>query len=156
MTPNSPIAVTALGRKAKALELRRAGYPFREIAEQVGVSLGRAHQLVVEGMEDTRAEVRAHADEIRAEELARINGIMQRLYPLATAEKPDLQAVDRVLKCMERRARLLGLDAPVRVGVNAHVPAEVEGSGGGAIVSAEARVVIYLPGNGRENAGGAD
>ena len=143
----SPRFAVAVQNKAKALELRRAGYGFREIADKLDVSVGRAHQYVTEAFEDARTQVAAHTDELRAQELSRLDGMMQRLYPLATASKPDLQAVDRVLKCMERRARLLGLDAPMRVGVGAGVAAGVGEDG--TVVSAEARVVVYVPANGR-------
>jgi len=144
----SPRIAVALENKVKALELRRAGHGFREIAAKLDISVGRSHQLVTEALEDARTQVAAHTDELRSEELSRLDGMLQRLYPLATAATPDLQAVDRVLKCMERRARLLGLDAPVRVGAVAGVAAGVGGDEG-TVVAAEARVVVYVPGNGR-------
>lgn len=144
----SPVIVRSLDNQTRALELRRAGHSFRKIAAEMDCSVGAAHKYIKQAMEETRAEVAAHTDELRAEELSRLDGLMQRLYPLATAEAPDLQAVDRVLKCMERRARLIGLDAPVRVGAVAGVAAGVGGDEG-TVVTAEARVTVYLPANGR-------
>ena len=143
----SPRFAVAVQKKAKALELRRAGYGFREIAAELDVSVGRAHQYVTEAFEDARTQVAAHTDELRAQELSRLDGLMQRLYPLATASTPDLLAVDRVIKCMERRARLLGLDAPMRVGLGAGVAAGIGEEG--AVVTAEAKVTVYMPSNGR-------
>ena len=58
------------------------------------------------------AEMIAAADEFRALEQVRLDALQFALW--ARAEQGDLVAVDCVLKIMERRARLLGLDATKR------------------------------------------
>ena len=40
----------------------------------------------------------------------------------------DLSAMDRVIKIMDRRARLLGLDAPQQVAVNNGVDVDIDGA----------------------------
>lgn len=57
-----------------------------------------------------RAQVAADAAELRAEEVSRLDAMLAGLWP--DARRGHLGAVDRVLRLMERRARLLGLDAP--------------------------------------------
>jgi len=109
---NSAAKAVHIQRVAQALELRRAGKSYPEIGAALGVAQSHAHRLVAEGMEDARAQVTTEATQLRAEELSRLDAMMQGLWP--SARKGGVTAVDRVLKIMERRARLLGLDAPVR------------------------------------------
>lgn len=143
MAKNSTTAARAraLFREMQALELRRAGMSYREIAARIGIGKSRAHQLVSAGLEDAKHQVDASRDELLAEELFRLDGMLQKLYPKAV--DGDLQAVDRVLKIGERRAKLLGLDAPIRTALH----------GGGddappiSTVS-EAKVTFYVPDNG--------
>ncbi len=102
-----------LERQAKALELRRAGMDFREIARKLGISKSVAHRYVVAGMQSAREQITAGAETLRAEELSRLDALQESLWP--RARKGELPAVDRVLKIAERRQKLLGLEAPVRI-----------------------------------------
>ena len=130
----------ALQHRERALALRRAGRSYRAIADELQISKTRAHQLVAEGFEEARAQIAAHADELRTETISRLDGMLAKVYP--AAESGDVQAVDRVLKIEERRAKLLGLDAPVRTAL--------QGGGEDAPpIVTEARVSIYIPANGR-------
>lgn len=140
--PSATNAATArkLERQAKALELRRAGRSYAEIAAALGLSKGGCHKLVHQGLAESRAAIAGSADELRAEEASRLDALLTATWP--DARRGNLQAVDRVLKVMERRARLLGLDAPVRTAL--------QGGGEDAPpIATEARVAIYVPDNGR-------
>lgn len=108
----APARALSLQRQAQALELRRMGKGFAEIAAALGIGKSQAHRLVVAGMEDARQQIAASADDLRVEEVSRLDGMLAGLWP--TARKGGVAAVDRVLKIMERRAKLLGLDAPER------------------------------------------
>lgn len=101
-----------LERQAKALELRRMGKGYAEIAAAVGIGKSQAHRLVQAGLQDARDQIAARADDLRAVELSRLDGMLAGLWP--DARKGNQGAVDRVLRIMERRARMLGLDAPTR------------------------------------------
>lgn len=109
----APAKALSLQRQAQALELRRMGKGFAEIAAALGIGKSQAHRLVVAGMADAREQVAAQADDLRTEEVSRLDGMLAGLWP--SARKGGVAAVDRVLKIMERRARLLGLDAPVKL-----------------------------------------
>ena len=98
-----------LERQAKALELRRMGKGYVEIAVHLGIGKSQAHRLVQEGLSDARAQVDADASELKAEELSRLDAMLSGLWP--DARKGHLGAVDRVLRIMERRAKMLGIDA---------------------------------------------
>lgn len=96
-------------RWAKALRYRRAGMSLARIAAKLGYAdASGARYAIVEGM---KAIVREPAEEVRAMELERLDRLMLAIWPKATGKEPDYDATDRVLKIMDRRAKLLGLDS---------------------------------------------
>jgi hypothetical protein len=123
----------AFERKLRALELRKGGATFEQIGKTLDVSTATAYSYVMEALKET---LREPADELRTLELERIDRLALALWPRAVGEREsvdgrivvhpaDLRAVDRVVKLMERRAALLGLDAPQKL--------EQSGSNGGPI-----------------------
>jgi hypothetical protein len=112
-TTNAARAARGLEHQRQALELRRAGLGYEAIGAQLGLKKSQTHRLVQAGLAECRAQVTANADELRSEELSRLDGMLQGLWP--RARKGEAAAVDRVLKIGERRAKLLGLDAPTKV-----------------------------------------
>jgi hypothetical protein len=96
-------------RTRKALELRRAGANYDEIARQLGLAKSTVHAMVHSAM---REITREPAEELRNLELQRLDAMMMGLWP--NARKGDATAVTAVLRVMERRAKLLGLDAVVK------------------------------------------
>lgn len=102
--------VKASERARQALELRKAGLPYAEIASRLGWRTpSGAHAAVMRALD--RA-MREPAEELRKIELARLDSLHQAIWP--TALRGDLGAIDRELRISERRAKLLGLDAPAR------------------------------------------
>lgn len=137
----SAARVQATKRREQAMLLRRSGWTFDRIADKLGVTMQRAHAMVNEGLAESRVQVAAIADELRAQQVSRLDGMLDKLYPKAA--KGDVQAIDRVVKIEERRAKLFGLDAPVRT--------SLQGGGDDAPpIVTEARVAIYIPSNGRD------
>jgi hypothetical protein len=119
-------------RDAEACRLRTRAVSYSEIARQLGFSnSAAAHEAVQRGLREIVAEP---AEQVRQFEIERLDGLWD--MALAIAERhhvtvsngrvvylgdmplsddgPALQAMDRLLKIQERRARLLGLDAPVK------------------------------------------
>jgi hypothetical protein len=97
-------------RKLQALELRKAAATYQQIADQLGYrSASGAFNAVKAAL---KATLREPADELRELELARLDAMLLPLW--RRVPSGDEKAVDRVLRIMERRARLLGLDAPRR------------------------------------------
>lgn len=121
---SSPARARSVELQAKALELRRMGLGFVAIGEQLGLKKSQAHRLVTAGMAEARAQIGASADELRTEELSRLDGMLQGLWP--RARKGEVVAIDRVLKIGERRAKLLGLEAPVRIETTGRDGAPIE------------------------------
>src|SRR5262245_50689943 len=110
---NSARRVAAVEKQVQALQLRRAGASYRTIAGQLGYKTEQgAWKAVAAGLKKTIVEPAA---EVRTLELDRLDRLLLSLWPQATAIPPDLACVDRVLRIMERRAELQGLDAPTKI-----------------------------------------
>ena len=91
--------------REKALDLRRAGWSFEDIAAEVGyANKGSAHRAVKQGI---AAITRESATELIELELSRLDDLLAGLYE--QARNGDLFAVDRALKIMDQRAKFLGL-----------------------------------------------
>ena len=99
-------------RASHIVAQRIKGMGLQQIADDVGLTAGRIHQILAETI-----SVRYPAeniDDVRAVELARLDTLLVAIWPLALSG--DIAAIDRVLAIMVRRAKLLGADvAPARV-----------------------------------------
>ena len=100
----------AAQRRNDALELRKAGASYRQIAQQTGVSHTQAHNDVTKAIADLAKKGEEDAQELRTLEAARLDALFLSVWQQARAG--DLKAMDRCLRIMARRAKMLGLDAP--------------------------------------------
>jgi len=89
------------------------GMSYSQIATELGYSDAAGAQYAVIAAIDK--VMREPVEKVVDLELQRLDGMLQAVLPRALANPPDLGAVDRVLALMSRRARFLGLDAPVKV-----------------------------------------
>lgn len=106
-----PTVVAMAEKKAKALELVKQGYRLPEIAQKLGYA---GKQGASELIKSALAElVSAPAEEVRQIQVARLDLWLTKLEK--KINKGDLKAIQTALKIEERRARLLGLDAPVSI-----------------------------------------
>ena len=104
----NPRLIKSKERQAQALELRKAGATYRQIAEQLGYrSPQAAHKSVTSALKKL---VEEPAKELRKMELERLDGMFIVMY--RQAKQGILGAVDRCLRIMERRSKMLGLDVP--------------------------------------------
>lgn len=130
--------VAQIERDAQAVEYRRRGLSYRQIAAQMGwKNQASAYEAVQRGLADSAVEA---SDEVRRLEVDRLDEMRRHaLRVLATPhmmvsqgvvvtwtdpktgeetpvpdDTPVLLAIDRLVKISERTAKLLGLDAPVR------------------------------------------
>jgi hypothetical protein len=123
-------------RDAEAAQLRACGASYQHIADQLNfANRSAARKAVQRALADT---VREPAEEVRQIQLAQLDRltrealkVLERTHihvsqgrvvksddgvPLED-DAPVLNAIDRLLKIQERRAKLLGLDAPSKVEV---------------------------------------
>lgn len=128
----SPRRLDAYARELKALNLRLAGCSFREIAAKLHYADHTgAYRAVEAGLKKGFEEP---ATQVRKLELARLDSIMRPLWP--KAKRGGVKAIDRILKIMERRAKLLGLDQPAKLEHSGDMTLKVlwengNGNGGG-------------------------
>ncbi len=119
------------------------GYERREremftatIAQTLGVSTHTAFTDVRRALRETLQEP---ADAVRSMELARLDALLRAVWRRATGG--HLEAIASALRIMERRAVMLGLDAPRRIDVTGYIREMAEREGldpGRAVRDAEA------------------
>lgn len=118
---------------AEVMRLRRRGQTFEAIGEQLGVTRQRAHQIYTRALKEIPAQ---EVTEYRAEQAERLDEMLRAAYAvlarqhialsggnvvidITTGERvlddgPKLAAIKTILAIEERRARLFGLDTPVK------------------------------------------
>lgn len=117
--------LSAVERAAEALRLRKRGLTYEQIADQLGYAgPSGAYRAIHQALHKTLQEP---ADDVRALEVTRLDALLDALWDAALSGK--WLAVDRVLKIMERRAALLGLDAPQKVDITHRVRELAEAQG---------------------------
>lgn len=105
MASTTGAKATAAHKRARALALRMEGYSYDDIASEVGyASKGSAHKAVAQGLKDIPREA---AEQAREAEMGRLDMMQKAVMQQALAGDP--MAVDRVLKVVEARSKLLGL-----------------------------------------------
>lgn len=125
--PGDDRAIEAAERRARVVALRRQRRTFADIGNELGVSAQRAHQLYWEAVEEVpAAEVHQH----RAEELILIDDAIADLLMLAKSHRQPRTAVEAwnsIRGWAERKAKLLGLDAPTRAEIGGKLSYEIIG-----------------------------
>jgi hypothetical protein len=102
---------TIAERRTLALELRKAGGSYREIARQLAVDVHTAHADVTAELAALRERTVEQAAELQDLELQRFDEMTAGLWPQIRAGSPP--AMSAAIRVSERRSRLLGLDEPV-------------------------------------------
>lgn len=98
------------GRLHEALELRKRGWTFKAIAEQCKWNSASAcYQAVVAEINKIPREA---AEEVLRLDLERLNDLWDKHFQ--AAKDGNIGSLTACIRIMERRAKLLGLDAPVK------------------------------------------
>ena len=96
---------TTRQRHRRALDLRKAGLSYEQIAHRLDYRTTRgAYGAVMAALQRSALEP---ADEVRMLEMERLNRLLLAVWPKAI--EGEERAIDRALKIMEQRAKLLGL-----------------------------------------------
>jgi len=123
-----------LEKEARVLSLRRLGVTFDHIAQQLGYASGSGAynayrraclKIIYEEVEETRKM-----------EMDRLDNAQMRI--MQAVNQGDIPAINTLLRIMDRRAKLLGLDMPVKSQV------EVTTYDTGTIDSEVARLIRLL------------
>lgn len=165
-------ARTVEGRRKqeRALQLRAAGHTLSQIANimkaegygninspqhaRVLIQRGLAH-MIQEPAEDVVKMEMVRLDELTRKGFEVLNGVHALIHQGAIVKDedgeiikdvgPTLAAIDKLVKVMERRAKMLGIDKPTKVDAKVDMEANVTET-----------VQFYLPDNGREEQAGDD
>jgi len=125
----------AVKLRQKCLDLRVAGMSCQQIADQLGIARITAARHVAKALDDLSKQTQDNAERLRRLELERLDKLQRaaervlarnHVYVSSgkvvvddgaklTDDGPVLQAIDRLLRIGERRAKLLGLDAPTKI-----------------------------------------
>ena len=111
--------IRAAEQQTRVVELRRRRRTFAEIGNELGFTPQRAHQIYCQALAAVPA---LQVDQHRAEELTLIDDAISGLWDIAhDTDRPRtaVEAWNSIRGWTERRARLLGLDAPQRVSIEA-------------------------------------
>jgi hypothetical protein len=100
---NSPRRILAAERQTKALNLRKQGVTYAHIAEALGISEPRARRIVTFELQRLNQK-RSEPAEVLRLEVERLDGMLAGIWP--AAENGDVASIDRVLRIIERRAKL--------------------------------------------------
>jgi len=104
----APSKIPAAARREKALELRAKGMSIRAIAGKLGVSKSQVQRDIEKELQAAAEGRKKIAGLIIDLELAKLDALEKKAWEHIT--DGELSAIDRVLRSMERRAKLLGLD----------------------------------------------
>jgi hypothetical protein len=146
--PRKEERVLIAQRRARVLAMRIEQRPYAEIAAALGISEAVAQQDYIRARNGANAELEEGRATAVAIETAKLDALEQAAWEVLRREHiviqhgrvvrlnrkpvpddgPVMQAIDRILKISERRARLRGLDAPVRakVEVTDAIDADIE------------------------------
>jgi len=125
----------AAHRDRRIMQLRREGCTFQAIGDELGTSRQWAHERYTTLLK----EIPGHeVAEYRREQEERLDGLLRKAHEVLERrhvtvsngqvvkmdgqpledDGPVLSAIDTILKIESRRAKLLGLDAPVKTDLN--------------------------------------
>jgi hypothetical protein len=109
----SAARLASLDKARRALLLRTAGASFEQIAQALGYASRSGAYFAVE--QALRRTLREPAAAVRQLALLRLDEMLRGLWPAIT--RGDVAAVGTGLRILERQAKYLGLDAPLRVDI---------------------------------------
>jgi len=110
---HSASRIKAQERMQLVLNMRLQGKSYRTIAAELNVSVTRAYRIADKAFANLCLETQEKTEKVRQQEIARQDYMLSCLWE--RIEQGDTKAVDSALKIQERRAKLLGLDAPTKV-----------------------------------------
>lgn len=110
-------------RDSRIFKMRQAGVSLTEIARRFEISTGAVSKAVQRQLEKLNREALMAYPEVLRMELERLDNLQAAIWPLTqhrkvrmddgteVAVEPDLKAIQQVLSIMDRRTKLLGMEA---------------------------------------------
>ena len=112
LSRQGPTKVRTALLEERCLSLRPEGLTHREIAARLGIAPSSAYKRVRHALDAVNERNAAEAERLRTLELLRLDALQDAIWEKAL--EGEAKSLSRVLAIMERRAKLLGLDAPAK------------------------------------------
>jgi len=106
---HSPDTLEMAMRRKQAMQYRMMGLSYDQIGEKLNINHQTAWNWIDKELKAINIE---EAKEVKKLELGRLDAMFIPIY--GNAMRGDLQALNGVMQIMNRRAKLLGIDAPVK------------------------------------------
>lgn len=119
-------------RRLRIIEARKRGHTLQAIADQEGISPQAVHKQIRLQIDAWKLQCNEEVRALVELESQRLDEAHKALWPKAI--RGHLPSIDRVIKIMERRAKLLGLDAPARTELTGANGAPFTGGGLAALL----------------------
>ena len=111
--PDDPRVLSHVELRAIALQLRKAGWNYTQIAAVLKMPRTKVRLLVHKELRAVGRQMYSDAHDLWVLECDRLDELQRAIYPRAMTGDP--RAIEVLCKIHERRARLMGLDAPLKV-----------------------------------------
>lgn len=117
-------------RDLRVFKMRQAGVSTHEIARRFDMSTSGVNQAVRRQLEKMNKEALLAYPEVLRMELERLDNLQAAIWPMTqhrkvkmddgteVAVEPDMKAVQQVLSIIDRRAKLMGMEASSNINVN--------------------------------------
>jgi len=113
-----------LERRMQALDMRKLGFSYRKIADRLGIDHQTAWRDVNAALKHLISLGDDSADELRQLELERLDKIIEGMSNWVDAGAYN--QANTIIKAIDRRAKLLGLDKPSEIKVDIHLFLELQ------------------------------
>jgi hypothetical protein len=100
-------------RENQALDLRLKGYSYDDIAEKMKMTDIGIYTMIMRVLARMEENLKEKIPQVRQQELLRCDQMLKALEK--GVKRGETKSIQTALKVSERRARLLGLDAPVKL-----------------------------------------
>ncbi len=114
----SPRKMRAKEREVEALNLRKSGATYDQIGKALGITTQGAYKAIIRSLKRLNEQNSESSEELRRLEVERLDRMLVAIWPQVL--NGNQGAVDRAIKISERRAKLLGLDAPTRADITSN------------------------------------
>lgn len=118
-------------RRSRAMKLRQTGATLEAVATVIAQEFkipnynrSRAFEDIDECLKTLNAECSHTTEEYRREQLERLDDWLSRLQP--AIERGDVKAIGAAIQIIDRKCKLLGLDAPIQLMVQQQAEFQIE------------------------------
>ncbi len=108
----SPRRMRARDREVQALNLRKSGATYEQIGKALEITTQGAYKAIIRSLRKLNEKNSEGADELRRLEVERLDRMLAAIWSQVISGNQG--AIDRALRIGERRAKLIGLDAPTK------------------------------------------